>query len=126
MKQVVSLERKDRGGQSRRWLAGAGALVLLLWYMTPALAAVGSGPGTAMLVQGGLSSALVGLPVGHAKVQVSSRPVARSPSKPPVFAPGPPPWAPGKSHWAPGPPPWANKGKAQAAVAARGVSKKNK
>ncbi len=115
MKQTVSLERRGRGRRSRRWLAGAGTLVLLLWLMTPAQAAwAGSGPGTAVLVQGGLSSALVGLPAGadYAKVHVSSKPDARSPSKPPVYAPGPPPWAPGKPQWAPGPPPWANKGKA--------------
>jgi hypothetical protein len=129
MKHAVSLERKGKGWEHRRWLAGAGALVLLLWLMTPAQAAgVGSSAGTAVMVQGGLSSALVGLPGGnYGKVHVSEKPDARSPCKPPVFVPGPPPWAQAKAKWAPGPPPWAGKGKASSsAVTARGGPKKGK
>lgn len=124
MKHAVSLERKGKGWQSRRWLTGVGALVLLLWLMTPAQAAA-SNAGTAVLVQSGLSSALVGLPAGQGKVQVSEKPAARSPFKPPTFAAGPPPWAPGKPTWAPGSPPWAGKSKTQA-LGVRGGSKKGK
>jgi hypothetical protein len=130
MNQELSMERTGKRRRSRRLLAGAGALVLLLWLVMPGQTAwAGSSAGTAMIVQGGLSSALVGVPAtaGRVKVHVSQRPDARSPSKPPVWVSGPPPWAPGKPEWAPGPPLWAGKGKTQAsAVATRGAPKKGK